>query len=315
MNEATLINGQLVPYIILQPGEVQRWRLLHGGINETIMLALERRVTGAAATETAIETNPKDIIELQEIAVDGITLGKIDAWGSKSPVEKDNLSKPALELEPGYRSDVLVKAPELLNGQDLEYLLLDKSSKGFQPNTTKEKRHILARVLVSNKVGIGDLKVVKKLPDEITLKEVKDAEVQATDWLRDITEEEIVERPPVEIKFAKLGYTFFNINGQQFSFDPKVSSPIKLKLGTANKWILSSDQFSHPFHIHVNPFQYTRKDPHGNNETIWKDTLMAVKEPREIRSRYQGYDGRFVLHCHILSHEDGGMMKVVEITP
>jgi L-ascorbate oxidase len=32
-----------------------------------------------------------------------------------------------------------------------------------------------------------------------------------------------------------------------------------------------------------------------------------------IRSRFQRYIGRIVLHCHILSHEDAGMMLLVEI--
>jgi FtsP/CotA-like multicopper oxidase with cupredoxin domain len=34
-----------------------------------------------------------------------------------------------------------------------------------------------------------------------------------------------------------------------------------------------------------------------------------------IRSRYERYIGQFVLHCHILDHEDQGMMQIVEISP
>ena len=32
-----------------------------------------------------------------------------------------------------------------------------------------------------------------------------------------------------------------------------------------------------------------------------------------MRTRYQRYIGRFVIHCHILDHEDQGMMELVEI--
>jgi FtsP/CotA-like multicopper oxidase with cupredoxin domain len=32
-----------------------------------------------------------------------------------------------------------------------------------------------------------------------------------------------------------------------------------------------------------------------------------------MRSRFLDFDGKFVFHCHILQHEDGGMMQVVEV--
>jgi suppressor of ftsI len=32
-----------------------------------------------------------------------------------------------------------------------------------------------------------------------------------------------------------------------------------------------------------------------------------------IRMRFADFTGRFVFHCHILNHEDAGMMAVVEV--
>jgi FtsP/CotA-like multicopper oxidase with cupredoxin domain len=34
-----------------------------------------------------------------------------------------------------------------------------------------------------------------------------------------------------------------------------------------------------------------------------------------MRSRFVDYPGLFVIHCHILAHEDRGMMMVVEVRP
>jgi len=34
-----------------------------------------------------------------------------------------------------------------------------------------------------------------------------------------------------------------------------------------------------------------------------------------IRTKYRDFDGKYVLHCHILFHEDHGMMQVVEVVP
>src|SRR5207244_12713021 len=35
----------------------------------------------------------------------------------------------------------------------------------------------------------------------------------------------------------------------------------------------------------------------------------------KMRSRFVDYAGYYVLHCHILAHEDRGMMTVVEVSP
>jgi len=35
----------------------------------------------------------------------------------------------------------------------------------------------------------------------------------------------------------------------------------------------------------------------------------------KVRTRYVRYVGQFVIHCHILPHEDLGMMQVVEVVP
>ena len=105
-----------------------------------------------------------------------------------------------------------------------------------------------------------------------------------------------------------------------------------LPLGEVEEWTLGSNLGSHPFHIHVNPFEvisvFKKEDIQkendlskpGNNSAYsglqgaWKDTLI-VKENHivTIRTRYQRYIGDFVLHCHILDHEDQGMMERVRI--
>jgi FtsP/CotA-like multicopper oxidase with cupredoxin domain len=121
-------------------------------------------------------------------------------------------------------------------------------------------------------------------------------------------------------------------------YDPQPYSPArldrKLVLGTAEEWKLTSNLASHPFHIHVNPFEIVRivKDSSPNVDVsapgaddggdpqypglrgAWKDTLWVKQGyTATIRTRYQRYIGEFVLHCHILDHEDQGMMQNVAI--
>jgi FtsP/CotA-like multicopper oxidase with cupredoxin domain len=55
---------------------------------------------------------------------------------------------------------------------------------------------------------------------------------------------------------------------------------------------------------------------------VWKDTLWvknagttpAGKYTVVVRTRYQRYIGDYVLHCHILDHEDQGMMQHIRVS-
>jgi hypothetical protein len=48
----------------------------------------------------------------------------------------------------------------------------------------------------------------------------------------------------------------------------------------------------------------------------FKDTVFVQNDYKVlIRTRYDRYIGEFVIHCHILDHEDGGMMTNIQIVP
>jgi FtsP/CotA-like multicopper oxidase with cupredoxin domain len=282
------INGQIFPVIEMQPGEVQHWRLIHAGIRESINLQLHH-------------ANDNHIIKLHEIAVDGIPLGHIDDWNE-------------IELEPGYRSDILVKSDLLPPGlQSQEYFLEDVSS---QPKDSLQGRGEKGRILA--KVIVKGSPLDMSLPDVAKLAQVKQQEVPP-----DIEKEEITGSQKVVFSVScvpkdcqKPTKVNFEINGTEFTGN--VSRNLMLK--HAEEWTLETDEPiksgipAHPFHIHVNPFQYTRFDPNHESETIWRDTLLVkATKPEIIRTRYEDFTGKFVLHCHILDHEDQGMMELVQL--
>ncbi len=77
----------------------------------------------------------------------------------------------------------------------------------------------------------------------------------------------------------------------------------------------------HPFHIHVNPCWVTRidvPDERGQLHNIlpapqWMDTVSIPRGGRVVfRSRFADFTGMWANHCHILMHEDHGMMQAVE---
>ena len=46
-----------------------------------------------------------------------------------------------------------------------------------------------------------------------------------------------------------------------------------------------------------------------------KITQTTIPGYFKMRSRFVDFTGQYVLHCHILAHEDRGMMTVVEVVP
>jgi FtsP/CotA-like multicopper oxidase with cupredoxin domain len=80
----------------------------------------------------------------------------------------------------------------------------------------------------------------------------------------------------------------------------------------------------HPFHIHINPMWVLRIDVPDENghlhnilpEPQWMDTVSIPRNGGRVvfRTRFDDFVGTWVHHCHILLHEDMGMMQVVECT-
>lgn len=71
----------------------------------------------------------------------------------------------------------------------------------------------------------------------------------------------------------------------------------------------------HPFHIHGTQFQIVSRNgqPPHPNETGWKDTFgVNAGETVRISVRFEQL-GVYMYHCHILEHEDTGMMAQIEV--
>jgi bilirubin oxidase len=86
-------------------------------------------------------------------------------------------------------------------------------------------------------------------------------------------------------------------------------------LGATEIWQLENVVgMDHPFHLHG--FEFQVLDRNGVTEPFrsWKD---VVNVPRHQTVRfivhYTDFAGKWMFHCHILAHEDQGMMAVLEV--
>ncbi len=99
------------------------------------------------------------------------------------------------------------------------------------------------------------------------------------------------------------------INGR--AFEEKTIN-LRANLGTVEKWTVSASMLAHPFHIHGVSFQVLSENGNASRPENqgWKDTVLVNQEV-ELLVRFDQLaadSAPFMYHCHILEHEDAGMM-------
>jgi FtsP/CotA-like multicopper oxidase with cupredoxin domain len=87
------------------------------------------------------------------------------------------------------------------------------------------------------------------------------------------------------------------------------------ELGAVEVWELENlVGMDHPFHLHGFQFQVLDRNGVPETQPKWEDTVNVPRhETARFIVRFDNYPGRWMFHCHILSHEDGGMMGVLEV--
>ena len=110
-------------------------------------------------------------------------------------------------------------------------------------------------------------------------------------------------------------------------FDPQSGVPdIVVKQGTVEDWIIENRSNElHAFHIHQLHFQlldYLGKPVHEPflrdtvNVPYYKDQMLVYPSVRlRMDFRDPNTIGTFLYHCHLLEHEDGGMMGLIRVEP
>jgi bilirubin oxidase len=114
-----------------------------------------------------------------------------------------------------------------------------------------------------------------------------------------------------------MGMLNFTINGR--TFDP-ARVDLATQAGRIEEWDIFNDtMMDHPIHIHGTQFQLLRRQS-GTAITpapfaAWLDTVnVPAGESVTIKVR-QAMPGKRMFHCHILEHEDAGMMGILDVAP
>jgi FtsP/CotA-like multicopper oxidase with cupredoxin domain len=314
-----LVNGQLQPTITMRPGEIQRWRFVNATMQQVSHLTY--RFLGKPEYEASkggpFPSDPGYAPEIRQIAYDGVQLAP----------ERYNDPNFGLSQEftiaPGNRIDILVQAPATPGKSLLAFRLLHGAPPaGCQPTT------LFNLFLLNLNVTGTPITPAMNFPTAANYPAMP-AWLQ---WDENAEKNEILPKRTLEFNNSKGPSFRPAING--LAYDGKPDTTQYIQLGTAEEWLLQNfwDSSIHPFHIHVNPFQVLEVfDPNATTQVTlqapynWRDTIAIPASKTDlstgkitpgyvrIRSRFVDFPGTFVLHCHILDHEDRGMMQMVQI--
>jgi FtsP/CotA-like multicopper oxidase with cupredoxin domain len=293
-----MVNGQSRPVVSMQPGEVQLWRLVNGSVDAVGRLGDFAPVSGEAT----------DLPQWKQTAQDGVQFDP-ETYHPPEP-EPGATPQPPYKLHnfaPGNRVDLLIRAPELQAGAPNAAFELS-----FEDVITGQSQ-VLLSLMVSGSSKAMPLPTREQFPAR-------------PEFLADLLDVPSISRT---ITFSEEN-TGPSIDRKDFAdgvFDQT------MVLGDVEEWILvnTTRRIAHPFHIHVNPFQVIEIfDPsvHEAGKPYilpqprpWQDTVAipakkgSVDGYVKIRHRFDDFTGSFVLHCHILEHEDRGMMQLVRVVP
>jgi len=120
-----------------------------------------------------------------------------------------------------------------------------------------------------------------------------------------------------EVSVTRARTLTFTMGGMRFLIDGRAFDPARtdqeVELGAVEEWTLRNGTgMDHPFHLHVWPMQIVRGDGTSVDDVDVRDVVnVPAGHEVVVRIAFDRLPGRTVYHCHILDHEDQGMMGVV----
>jgi len=283
---APLIKG-IHPIVQMKPGEKQFWRVANATLQD--FLELQFLVNG--------KPEPLEII-----ALDGYPLAQ-------------SRKQTAISVPPAGRAEFIVQAPPA--GATATFITESKST---GPTGNFDEGQTLATIQLSNTADGHHMPGAAAPADAAALKFANLSEQPATTQRKIYFSEEFGgTNGPIQF--------YVTVDGQkQKVFEANEKPAIVTKVGALEDWTIENRALeTHAFHIHQIHFKVLEIDgkPAPNQDLL--DTIEipywdgsghpyhSVKVRMDFRDPSTA--GTFVFHCHILLHEDLGMMHKILVEP
>jgi FtsP/CotA-like multicopper oxidase with cupredoxin domain len=298
------VNFVPVPYpdytparITLKPKERQLWRVLNAAAITYVHLTL------------LYDKVPQD---LHVVAIDGVPINVGDA---SAPHTK---TVDHLVIPPGSRAEFIIEGPQ----QGTHGLLITR-----MVNTGPDGENDPNRALISVEAASGAAEPRARLPAH-----PQPLPQSRLPWIGAVTPTRVrklffSERRSDPSNPQSPTLFFLTPEGKTPTvFDPAAPPDIVVHQGDVEDWIIENRSLElHDFHIHQLHFQLREWYGYEVNEPFLRDTvsvpffdnLMTAYPSVRVRLDFRDPNtvGTFVYHCHLLEHEDGGMMGTIRVDP
>jgi FtsP/CotA-like multicopper oxidase with cupredoxin domain len=270
--EIFTVNGAIRPQIQIAPDERQFWRIVNASADRYLDLQLDGQT-------------------FEIVALDGMPLAYHEP---EAPTRKTN----HLLLAPAGRLEAIVGGPPAGTHNALRTLCVDTGSAG-DPNPEM----VLADVVQtdvhqpSSDKAPEQMQVIDSRPPVYKPIDIEPLKKNAPDFTVTFTED-------------KNG---FYINNRKFAMD---ASPMtSVRVGTYQHWrIVNQTDELHPFHIHQVHFLAYAENGVPLAHPAWLDTVnVPYRGSVDVILDFNNpvIKGMSVFHCHLLNHEDKGMMAKI----
>ena len=321
-----LVNGQFTPFVKMQPGQVQMWRMVNATVSAPVAIQFN-----SCPTPSGVVNPPP---QFKQTAQDGVQYAYAN-------YNKPDNGKNPITLAPANRVDILVKAPTqqglyVVGTVAAPLLFIQVGGATMSMGFPQTEAEFPPMPVFLNNITENQIHLQRRL---------------VYGWDKNRT---------AAGRNADGSAPQYTIDRQQFS--DGIVNQVML-LDTAEEWtIYNETTIAHPFHIHVNPFQVVEvfnpntsdvptryvsdarekeaaEKKYGNTKKvvvgppIWYDNFAIpiaktlngalILDPATgyaqtpgyftMRSRFVDFTGQYVQHCHILAHEDRGMMQLLEV--
>ncbi|MDA3967565.1 multicopper oxidase family protein [Helicobacter sp. WB40] len=267
--------------------------LINGQLNPQITIDKEQRIriyNMCAARYLNLK------IENAEFILVGTDCGLIE-----KPITKDTLF-----LSPASRVEIILKPTK--QGESKLYTTYYDRDKMMVEKSQEPQRIDLATLSIKEFINTIPeiLRELPKLKKATSTKEV----VFSEDHMQ---MHGISKKTQEEIKIALA--SMFLQNGKTYKLD---RIDLQSKVGEVETWIITNkSHMDHPFHIHGTHFEvisstYQKKKTKPEFRALYDTINLRPGETLELQI-VQKYKGLRMYHCHILEHEDLGMMGNLEV--
>jgi FtsP/CotA-like multicopper oxidase with cupredoxin domain len=299
------INYVPVPYpdyppalIEMKPGERQLWRV----VNASAVTYLNLAVIQNHIAQT-----------LGIVALDGVPL-TANGNGANAIAWRDHIGLP-----PGARVEFIVSGP----GAGAPALFVTRTVDTGQGGENDPNR-ALATIVASDRAPEPQSRLPAS-PEPLARRATPWLGSVAPDRVRKLYFSEKLTNPSDPNSATEF---YITVEGQTpRPFDPAATQPdIVVKQGDVEDWIIENRSTElHAFHIHQIHFLLLDWSGVPVNEPFLRDTVNVpyfnarMLQYPSVRLRMDFRDpnsvGTFVYHCHLLEHEDGGMMGTIRVEP